>query len=142
MVPGFPIYCICPKGQIQDKGECRMNTKETAQIIVNTAKDQLNLMGLDGSERARGLIDTLSCAGAGDIPPEDIAQAYRQIEQEEADTKTGKPPIFHELPDKTQQEAVLARLRQAKEYGQFPDEEKALLEDTLRFLEDYWSAAE
>ena len=119
-----------------------MNTKETAQIIVNTAKDQLNLMGLDGSERARGLIDTLSCAGARDIPPEDIAQAYRQIEQEEADTKAGKPPIFHELPDKTQQEAVLTRLRQAKEYGQFPDEEKALLEDTLRFLEDYWSAAE
>ena len=104
MAVGFPIYCSCPKGRIQDKGKCHMNTKAIAQSIVNTAKDQLNLLGLEGSERAYRLIDALSYAGAGDILPEDIAQAYRQIEQEEADTEAGKNPVFHKLPGKTQQE--------------------------------------
>ena len=119
-----------------------MNTKAIAQSIVNTAKDQLNLLGLEGSERAYRLIDALSYAGAGDILPEDIAQAYRQIEQEEADTEAGKNPGVHKLPGKTQQEDVLAWLRQAKENGQLPNKERTLLEDNLQFLEDYWLAAE
>lgn len=119
-----------------------MTTQEIAQIIVNTAKDQLNLLGLEGSERAYRLMDALSYAGAGDIPPEDIAQAYRQIKQEEADTQAGKPPVFHKLPSKPQQKDVLAWLRQAKENGNLPDKERVLLEDDIQFLEDYWLAAE
>ena len=119
-----------------------MNLYEATQVIVNTAKDEINLSGMHGCKRAYSLLKTLTYACGDDISPEDIHQAYQQVDQEKADTIANLPPVLNELPSKQQQKNVLMWLRQVNEQGHLTYKQRASLEDNIQFLEDYWSTVE
>lgn len=117
-----------------------MNTQEITQTIVNTAKDQLNLCGMEGAQRAYRLIDTLSAIGfCGGILPKEIEQARQQVEQEIADTEAEKPPKLAGWPDLEHREAVLEWLRQPWNGELLTEEGRKQIKEAIEFLEDYWS---
>lgn len=116
-----------------------MNTQEITQTIVDTAKDQINLCGMAGAERARSLIYALSAIGlCGGVLPEEIEQARQQVEQEIADTEAEKPPKLAGWPDLEHREAVLEWLRQPWDGELLTEEGKKQIREAIEFLEDYW----
>ena len=117
-----------------------MTAPVTIQIIVNTAKDQLSLCGMDGARTAHRLINALSAIGlCGGVLPEEIEQARRQVEQEEADTKAEKPPKLAEWPDLEQRKAVLEWLKQPWDGEMLTRKGRRQIKEAIAFLEDYWS---
>lgn len=120
-----------------------MDTQRTIQIVVGTAKDQLNLSGMGGKGSAYLLIQALSAIGlCGGVLPEEIEQAYQQIEQEEADIQAEKAPCLTELPTKEQQAEVLEWLKKPWKGELLTDEGRTQIAEAIQFLEDYWSAVE
>ena len=117
-----------------------MTEQKIIQIIVCTAKDQLNIYGLDGAKQARRLIDALSAIElCGGVFPEEIEHAYQQVERKEEDIRAGKPPKPTILPSQTQQEEVLAWLKQPWKGELLTRKGKNQIEECIRFFEDYWA---
>lgn len=118
-----------------------MTTKSITEIIVDAAKDQLNLCGLEGIDSARRLLQGLSAIElCGKVPPEKIEWAYQQLDREEADTREGKAPKLAKPPNRKQKKEVLAWLTQPWEGEKLTEDGKQQIQEAAQFLEDYWSA--
>ncbi|MFQ7749223.1 MAG: hypothetical protein ACLRJV_18920 [Eubacteriales bacterium] len=117
-----------------------MKSVEKAQCIVNVAKDQYNLCGMEGKPIAAMLLKALSALRLhrDHAPSDEMREAYRQVRQEEADTLAGKPFVLsRQLTQEEQQEILL--------WMQTPDKAKHLSRKdrrqigwAVRFLKDYW----
>lgn len=87
-----------------------MKSVEKAQCIVNAARDQYNLCGMEGKPIAAMLLKALSALRLhrDHAPSDEMREAYRQVRQEEADTLAGKPFVLsRQLTQEEQQEILL-----------------------------------
>ena len=118
-----------------------MKPVEKAQCIVNVAKDQFNLCGIEGKTIAAMLLKALSALRLhrDHSPPDEMREAYREVRQEEADTLAGKPFVLTAQPTKEEQKKVLLWMQTPAKKNQLFRKDKRQIDRAVRFLKDYWS---
>lgn len=118
-----------------------MKSIEKAQCIVNTAKDQYNLCGMEGKPAAVLLLKALSSLRLhrDHVSPDEMREAYRQVRQEEADTLAGKPFVLTAQPTKEEQKKVLLWMQTPAKKNQLSRKDQRQIDRAVRFLKDYWS---
>jgi hypothetical protein len=118
-----------------------MNAREKAQCIVNVARDQYNLCGMEGKPIAVLLLKALSSLRLHRdyVPPEEMREAYRQVRQEEADTLAGKPFVLTAQPTKEEQKKILLWMKRPDRTGGLSSKDKRQIDRAVKFLKDYWS---
>lgn len=118
-----------------------MQSEEKAQCIVNVARDQYNLCGMEGKSIAVLLLKALSALRLhrDHTSPDEMRKAYRQVRQEEADTLAGKPFVLTAQPTKEEQKKVLLWMQAPAKKNQLSRKDKRQIGRAVRFLKDYWS---
>lgn len=118
-----------------------MKSIEKAQCIVNTAKDQYNLCGMEGKPVAVLLLKALSSLRLhrDHVSPDEMREAYRQVRQEEADTLAGKPFVLSAQPTNKEQKKVLLWMQTPAKKNQLSRKDQRQIGRAVRFLKDYWS---
>lgn len=118
-----------------------MKLIEKAQCIINKAKDQYNLCGMEGKPIAVLLLKALSSLRLhrDHVAPDEMQEAYRQVRQEEADTLAGKPFVLTAQPTKEEQKKVLLWMQTPDKANQLSRKDKRQIDRAVRFLKDYWS---
>ena len=118
-----------------------MTAGQKAECIVNAAKDQYNLCGMEGKWTAVMLLKALSSLRLhrDRVKPEKMKEAYRQVRQEEADTLAGKCFILTPELSKKEQKKVLLWMKAPDWAGRLTRKDRKRIGRAIRFLKDYWS---
>lgn len=118
-----------------------MKSVEKAQCIVNAARDQYNLCGIEGKPIATMLLKALSALRLhrDHAPSDEMREAYRQVRQEETDTLAGKPFVLTAQPTKEEQKKVLLWMQMPDKAKHLSRKDKRQIGRAVRFLKDYWS---
>ena len=118
-----------------------MKPVEKAQCIVNVAKDQFNLCGIEGKTIAAMLLKALSALRLhrDHSPPDEMREAYRELRQEEADTLAGKPFVLSRQLTQEERQEVLLWMQTPNKTKQLSRKDRRQIGRAVNFLKDYWS---
>ena len=118
-----------------------MKSVEKVQCIVNAARDQYNLCGMEGKPIAAMLLKALSALRLhrDHAPSDEMREAYRQVRQEEADTLAGKPFVLSRQLTQEDQQEILLLMQTSDKAKQLSRRDKRQIVRAVRFLKDYWS---
>ena len=118
-----------------------MKSVEKAQCIVNAARDQYNLCGMEGKPIAAMLLKALSALRLhrDHAPSDEMWKAYRQVRQEEADTLAGKSFVLSRQLTQEEQQEILLWMQTSDKAKQLSRRDKRQIGRAVRFLKDYWS---
>lgn len=118
-----------------------MKAAEKAQCVVNVAKDQYNLLGMEGKPAARLLLKALSALRLhrDHVSPVEMQEAYRQVRQEEADTLDRKPFVLSRQPTREEQQEILQWMQLPVRAKQLSKKDRRQIGMAVSFLSDYWS---
>lgn len=117
-----------------------MTSEEKAQCVVNAAKDQYNLMGMEARPIAVILLKALSSVRLhrDRCPPEVMIEAYRQVRQEEADTLQGKPAVLTRELTMKERVKVLRWMKVGNNRKGMSRKDRQKILRAVSFLRDYW----